>query len=90
VALFSVWRVLAQSSDSSGVVAAGILLLASLAVSRYALELAFTSAPLLYLALLGLFHLGLVVPWALGLYDIGRMPWFAPYGLSHAIALITY
>jgi len=90
VALFSMWRILVQSSDSSGAVAAGILLLASLAVSRYALGLAFTSAPLLYLALLGLFHLGLVVPWALGLYDIGRMPWFAPYGLSHAIALITY
>jgi oligosaccharide repeat unit polymerase len=45
---------------------------------------------MLYFSLLGLFHLGLVVPWALGLYDIGRMPWFAPYGLSRAIALITY
>jgi oligosaccharide repeat unit polymerase len=40
------------------------------------------------LALLGLFHLGLVVPWALGLYDVGRLPWFAPYGLSHGMALI--
>lgn len=90
VALFAFWHILAPSSDSSSSVAAGLLLLASLAVSRYALGLPFTSAPLLYLALLGLFHLGLVVPWALGIYDIGRIPWFAPYGLSHAITLITY
>jgi oligosaccharide repeat unit polymerase len=90
VALFALWHILAPSSDSASSVAAGFLLLASLAVSRYALGLPFTSAPLLYLALLGLFHLGLVVPWALGIYDVGRIPWFAPYGLSHAIALITY
>jgi oligosaccharide repeat unit polymerase len=90
IALFALWHILAPSSDSSSSVAAGLLLLASLAASRYALGLPFTSAPLLYLALLGLFHLGLVVPWALGIYDIGRIPWFAPYGLSRAIALITY
>jgi hypothetical protein len=90
MALFAEWHVIGHSSDSSDAVAAGLLLLASLAVSHYAFGLAFTSAPLLYLALLGLFHLGLVVPWALGLYDVERMSWFAPYGLSHAIALIVY
>jgi hypothetical protein len=90
VALFTVWHGLVQPSDSSSAVAAGVLLFASLVVSRYGLGLAFTSAPLLYLTLLGLFHLGLVVPWALGVYDIARVPWFAPYGLTRAMALIIY
>ena len=45
---------------------------------------------MLYLILLGLFHLGLVVPWVLGIYDINRIPWFAPYSLSRALALVTY
>lgn len=90
VALFTVWHSLVQPSDSSSAVAAGILLFASLVVSRYGLGLEFMSAPLLYLMLLGLFHLGLVVPWALGIYDIARVPWFAPYGLASAMALVIY
>jgi oligosaccharide repeat unit polymerase len=66
------------------------VLVASFAVSRYVLGLRFATSPMLYLGLLGLFHLGLVVPWALGLYDIGRIAWFNPTGLSQAIVLAIY
>lgn len=90
ISLFAVWRTLTQTSDSSSALMAGILLVASLALSRYVLDLSFASSPMLYLSLLGLFHLGLVVPWALGIYDISRAPWFVPFGLSQAMALIIY
>jgi oligosaccharide repeat unit polymerase len=76
--------------DSSAVLVAAGVLTASLVLSSFVLHLPFTTAPMLYLILLGLFHLGLVVPWVLGIYDINRMPWFAPYGLSRALALISY
>jgi oligosaccharide repeat unit polymerase len=85
-----VWQIHSQAKDSVLAVTAGVLFLASIALSRYTLGLAFTAGPMLYLALFGLFHLGLVVPWALRLYDVGRMPWFAAYGLSPAIILIIY
>ena len=55
-----------------------------------AFGLAFTSAPMFYLVLLGLFHLGLVLPWTLGLYDITKAPWFYPHGLTRALTLIVY
>jgi oligosaccharide repeat unit polymerase len=90
IATVAVWETLVRQSDSVLALTAGALLLVSLAVSRYVLGLSFTAAPMLYLALLGLFHLGLVVPWALGIYDISRIPWFDPHGLSHALALIIY
>jgi hypothetical protein len=45
---------------------------------------------MVYLTVLGIFHLGLIVPWALGIYDISRTPTFTSYGLSRAIALIDY
>jgi hypothetical protein len=35
-------------------------------------------------------HLGLATLWALGIYDVSRVPWFATYGLSPALALVTY
>jgi oligosaccharide repeat unit polymerase len=90
IATVAVWETHVQLGDSALALTAGALLLVSLAVSRYAFGLSFTAGPMLYLALLGLFHLGLVVPWALGIYDISRIPWFDPHGLSHALALIIY
>jgi oligosaccharide repeat unit polymerase len=45
---------------------------------------------MLYFTLLGFVHLGLVTPWALGIYDVSRVPWFATYGLSPALASVTY
>ena len=31
-----------------------------------------------------------MTPWALGIYDVSRVPWFVTYGLSPALALVTY
>lgn len=90
IAFIALWEIRMHADDASTAITAGVLLLSSLAVCRYGLGLCFSTAPMLYLALLGLFHLGLVVPWALGIYDTGRTPWFIPYGLSPALALIIY
>jgi oligosaccharide repeat unit polymerase len=64
--------------------------LVSLILSRYVLGLHITSSPMLYLILLSLFHLGLLVPAALGLYDIERIAWFDLHGASRAIGLVVY
>jgi len=64
--------------------------LASLVFSRYILQVPLASGAMCYFILLGLFHLGLIVPWALGIYDISRAPYFSPYDLSRSIALINY
>ena len=90
IAVLAFWETQVRPSDSALALTAGALLLLSLAVSRYALGLKFTAGPMLYLALLGLFHLGLVVPWALGIYNVARIPWFSPHGMSHALTLIIY
>ncbi|MGA8224533.1 MAG: O-antigen polysaccharide polymerase Wzy, partial [Candidatus Acidiferrales bacterium] len=90
IAVAAIWQIHVRSSDSALAITSGILLLASILLSRFALGLAFSTGPMLYLGLFGLFHLGLVVPWALGVYDIERVPWFVPYGLSGTIALIIY
>jgi oligosaccharide repeat unit polymerase len=86
----ALWLIRSRPSDKSAALAAGAILLASLVLSRFGLQLAFKTAPMLYLSLLGLFHLGAVVPWALGLYDITRAPWLSPYGISRALGLVAY
>jgi oligosaccharide repeat unit polymerase len=90
VAALAFWETQVRVSDSALALTAGALLLLSLATSRYALGLKFTAGPMLYLALFGLFHLGLVVPWALGIYNVARISWFSPHGMSHALILIIY
>jgi len=90
VAIGAIWQIQMRPSESTLVMTAAVLLLTSLAVSRYVLKLSLTTAPMMYLSLLGLFHLGVVVPWTLGLYDIERTPWFVPYGLSKGLILIIY
>jgi hypothetical protein len=90
IVIIAIWQIRVVSSDSSAVLVAGAVLAASFVFSCFALNLRLTTAPMLYLALLGLFHLGLVVPWALGVYDVNRMPWFEPFGLHRALALFTY
>jgi oligosaccharide repeat unit polymerase len=90
VSILAIWQIKVGRSDTSAVMVAAAVLLASLLLSSFGLHLPITTAPMLYLILLGLFHLGLVVPWVLGAYDINRVPWFTPYGLSRALALITY
>ena len=90
VAIFAIWQTNLRANDVASAIGAGLLLLTSLFYARYILSVPFASAPLIYLSILGLFHLGLILPWALGIYDISRAPLFTPYGLSHAIALIDY
>jgi oligosaccharide repeat unit polymerase len=90
IAVLTFWEIQMRVSDAALALTAGTLLLLSLASSRYALGLNFTAGPMLYLALLGLFHLGLVVPWALGIYNVAQIPWFRPHGMSHALTLIIY
>ena len=45
---------------------------------------------MLYLALLGLFHLGLVVPWALEFYNVARIPCLVPTECRTRLLLIIY
>jgi len=90
IATVFTWLTLVQSSDSSKGLSVGALFLISVAFSRFALGLSLASAPMLFLMLLGFTHLGMVLPWALGIVDVSRSPWFVPYGLSPALALITY
>jgi hypothetical protein len=90
VAIFAIWQTNLRANDVVSAIGAGLLLATSLLFARYILSVPFASAPMAYLSLLGLFHLGLIVPWALGLYDISRVPSFVPYGLSRSIALVDY
>jgi O-antigen polysaccharide polymerase Wzy len=90
VAVFAIWQTNLRGNDVASAISAGLLLTTSLLYARYILSVPFGSAPMIYLTILGLFHLGLIVPWALGIYDISRMPSITPYGLSRPIALIDY
>jgi O-antigen polysaccharide polymerase Wzy len=90
IVFLAIWEIQTRPGDSALAFTAGSLLLTSLAISRYALGLTLTSSPILYLALLGLFHLGLVVPWELGVYDASRISSFSPHGLSKGLGLIIY
>jgi len=90
VAMIALWHLHLDENDVSAALTTAVILLASLVFSRFVLGLRFNTAPMLYLELLGLFHLGIVVPWALGIYDITNIPGFIPFGLSHALTMITY
>ncbi len=89
-ALFAIWQTTVRGNDSTAALATGLLFTVSLLFDRYVLRLPFATGPMVYFMLLGLFHLGLVVPWALGIYDISRTPSFIPHALSRSIALINY
>jgi hypothetical protein len=90
VAVLAIWETNLRGNDIASAICAGLLLITSLLFARYILSVPFASAPMIYLSILSLFHLGLIVPWALGIYDISRVPSFTPYGLSRSIALIDY
>ncbi len=89
-ALFAIWEANVRGNDRTAALAAGLLFALSLLFARYILKLRFATGAMIYFILLGLFHLGLMVPWALGIYDISRTPAFSPHGLSQAITLINY
>jgi hypothetical protein len=89
-ALFAIWQTTLRGNDPTAILTSGLLFTVSLLFNRYVLRLPFATGAMVYFMLLGLFHLGLVVPWALGIYDISRTPSFIPHGLSRSIALINY
>lgn len=90
VALFAIWQTQLRGNDTGAAIASGLLLVLSLLFARYILGIPYASGAMVYLILLGLFHLGLIVPWALRIYDISRTPSFTPHGLSRSIAMINY
>ena len=90
IAIAVVWRSQFRTSDSEAVFLAASMLLICLLTSRYVVGLPYVSGPMMYLGLLGLFHLGLVVPWALFHYDISNASWFAPSDVSLVMSLIIY
>lgn len=90
IAIAAVWRSQFRASDSEAVFLAASMLLMCLATSRYVVGLPYISGPMMYLGLLGLFHLGLVVPWALFHYDISKASWFAPSDIARVMSLIIY
>ena len=75
--------------DRASAVIAGLVFAGVILFSKYVLGFGFLSAPMLYFAGLGLFHLGLVVPWALGLYDTSEVWWFRREELTPAVGLVT-
>ncbi len=90
IAIAAIWRIQFRTSDFGAVFLAALMLLICLAISRYVVGLPYISGPMMYLGLLGLFHLGLVVPWALFHYDISNVSWFAPSDISRVMSLIIY
>ena len=89
-ALLAITQATLRGHDVAASITAGLLFIASLVFARYVLRIPWASGAMMYLLLLGLFHLGLVVPWALGIYDISRAPTFVPHALSRSLALIDY
>ena len=90
IASFAIFQTTLRGNDATSAIASGALFIASILFARYILQIPFASGAMIYLILLGLFHLGLIVPWTLGIYDISRAPSFNPHGLSRSIALINY
>lgn len=78
----------AADNDRFSALAAGMVLAAGLYLSLGPLQLSLWSPAMLYLCVFALFHLGLALPWALGLYG-GTLPgWFLSNRLTPALALV--
>jgi hypothetical protein len=77
-----------EASQATVAVAAGAVCCGSVVLSLRVLRLDALSPALIYLYLLGLFHLGLVVPWALG-FEAGEPPsWLTTYNLNPALGIV--
>lgn len=79
----------AVADDRVSALAAGAALTLALVVCLKFLHQSLLSPAVLYLGVFGLFHLGLVVPWALGLYGQPLPPWFLTNRLTPALALVV-
>lgn len=80
---------LTLNDDRISAIIAGVVFGGVFAFSRHVLHFPIFSVPMLYLGMLGLFHLGLAVPWALGFYDAQDVWWFGRTELTPALALVT-
>jgi oligosaccharide repeat unit polymerase len=78
-----------QPPDRTSVILAGAAYGAALLYTRYVLQIRFLQVPSLWLMALAVFHLGLVVPWALGLYDATDNWWMAHEDIPSAMLLIS-
>ena len=66
LATLAVWGSYLDGVDRIAALISALLLGISIVYSRYRLGLHHTSGPMFYLLLFGLFHLGLLAPWATG------------------------
>jgi|GEM_PF-1487434 len=80
---------LAVADDRTSALAAGAVLLICLFVCLRFLRLELLSPPMLYLCVFSLFHLGLAIPWALGIYAEKLPDWFLYNRLTPALALVA-
>ena len=55
---------------------------------KRALRLDWLSPAMIYLLVFGVFHLGLVVPWALGIHSIALPDWLVRYSVTPALTLV--
>jgi len=77
-----------MADDRFAALAAATLLLLSLGSCLVVLRIPLLSAPLTYLGVFGFFHLGLVVPWALGISVLPTPAWIVSYRLTPALRLV--
>lgn len=85
-----IWAVAIDAgNDRLAAILAGAAVCTSLCLGPRLLGYPLLSPPMLYLSVFALFHLGMALPWALGLYE-GVLPrWFLSNRLSPALALVA-
>jgi hypothetical protein len=74
--------------DRISALAAGTMLIVSIGLCLWVLRLHPLSPAMVYLYVFGLFHLGLVTPWALGIHSSSLPYWMLRYRLSPALNLV--
>jgi hypothetical protein len=83
------WTLLRGGASNAAVaLAAGGMWCSSVALSFKALRLDPLSPAMIYLYLLGLFHLGLAVPWAIGIETSQPPLWLITNNLNPALAMV--
>jgi oligosaccharide repeat unit polymerase len=85
----AIWLITSLQNERASAMIACVVFALSLIYTRYNLGYGILSAPFLYLAVLGAFHLGLVGPWSLHLYDPWELWWFYRLDLQPALLLVT-
>lgn len=84
-----VWRLMVEvDHDRFSALVTGVILGACLYVCLRPLGFSPASPPMLYLGVFALFHLGMVLPWALGLYRDMLPRWFVFNRVTPALGLV--